>query len=308
MKIQLLTILIPVYNESDCLQILYERLQLLSEKLSCAVQILFVNDGSTDDTLLKIKEFQEKDNRITFVDLSRNYGKEVALSAGINYTKGDALVIIDADLQDPPELIPEMLLGIEEGYDDVYAQRTNRKGETWLKRFSSKVYYKWMEKLSDIPIQKDTGDFRMFSSRAISAIKQIQEKERNMKGLFSYIGLRKKVIYYERDARIAGSTKWNYWQLFQLAIKGLTSFSIIPLRIVSLIGSIVSFSAFVYLIKVLTKALLYGDEVAGYPSLMSTLLFVSGVILLALGVMGEYIGIIYKETKNRPLYFINEIG
>lgn len=308
MKVQLLTILIPVYNESDCLQILYERLQLLSEKLSCAVQILFVNDGSTDDTLLKIKEFQEKDNRITFVDLSRNYGKEVALSAGIDYTKGDALVIIDADLQDPPELIPEMLLGIEEGYDDVYAQRTNRKGETWLKRFSSKVYYKWMEKLSDIPIQKDTGDFRMFSSRAISAIKQIQEKERNMKGLFSYIGLRKKVIYYERDARIAGSTKWNYWQLFQLAIKGLTSFSIIPLRIVSLIGSIVSFSAFVYLIKVLTKALLYGDEVAGYPSLMSTLLFVSGVILLALGVMGEYIGIIYKETKNRPLYFINEIG
>ncbi|MBQ7823688.1 MAG: glycosyltransferase family 2 protein [Bacteroidaceae bacterium] len=305
---QLLTILIPVYNESDCLQILYERLQLLSEKLSCAVQILFVNDGSTDDTLLKIKEFQEKDNRITFVDLSRNYGKEIALSAGIDYTKGDALVIIDADLQDPPELIPEMLLGIEEGYDDVYAQRTNRKGETWLKRFSSKVYYKWMEKLSDIPIQKDTGDFRMFSSRAISAIKQIQEKERNMKGLFSYIGLRKKVIYYERDARIAGSTKWNYWQLFQLAIKGLTSFSIIPLRIVSLIGSIVSFSAFVYLIKVLTKALLYGDEVAGYPSLMSTLLFVSGVILLALGVMGEYIGIIYKETKNRPLYFINEIG
>lgn len=308
MKTQLLTILIPVYNESDCLQILYERLQLLSEKLSCAVQILFVNDGSTDDTLLKIKEFQEKDNRITFVDLSRNYGKEVALSAGIDYTKGDALVIIDADLQDPPELIPEMLLGIEEGYDDVYAQRTNRKGETWLKRFSSKIYYKWMEKLSDIPIQKDTGDFRMFSSRAISAIKQIQEKERNMKGLFSYIGLRKKVIYYERDARIAGSTKWNYWQLFQLAIKGLTSFSIIPLRIVSLIGSIVSFSAFVYLIKVLTKALLYGDEVAGYPSLMSTLLFVSGVILLALGVMGEYIGIIYKETKNRPLYFINEIG
>lgn len=308
MKIQLLTILIPVYNESDCLQILYERLQLLSEKLSCAVQILFVNDGSTDDTLLKIKEFQEKDNRITFVDLSRNYGKEVALSAGIDYTKGDALVIIDADLQDPPELIPEMLLGIEEGYDDVYAQRTNRKGETWLKRFSSKVYYKWMEKLSDIPIQKDTGDFRMFSSRAISAIKQIQEKERNMKGLFSYIGLRKKVIYYERDARIAGSTKWNYWQLFQLAIKGLTSFSIIPLRIVSIIGSIVSFSAFVYLIKVLVKALLYGDKVAGYPSLMSTLLFVSGVILLALGVMGEYIGIIYKETKNRPLYFINEIG
>ena len=194
MKVQLLTILIPVYNESDCLQILYERLQLLSKKLSCAVQILFVNDGSTDDTLLKIKEFQEKDNRITFVDLSRNYGKEIALSAGIDYTKGDALVIIDADLQDPPELIPEMLLGIEEGYDDVYAQRTNRKGETWLKRFSSKVYYKWMEKLSDIPIQKDTGDFRMFSSRAISAIKQIQEKERNMKGLFSYIGLRKKLI------------------------------------------------------------------------------------------------------------------
>lgn len=308
MKTQLLTILIPVYNESDCLQILYERLQLLSEKLSCAVQILFVNDGSTDDTLLKIKEFQKKDNRIAFIDLSRNYGKETALSAGIDYTKGDALVIIDADLQDPPELIPEMLRGIENGYDDVYAQRINRKGETWLKRFTSKVYYRWLEKLSDIPIQKDTGDFRMFSSRAIFAIKQIQEKERNMKGLFSYIGLRKKVIYYERDARIAGSTKWNYWQLLQLAIKGLTSFSVIPLRIVSLIGCIVSFSAFFYLIKVLTKALLYGDEVAGYPSLMSTLLFVSGVTLLALGVIGEYIGIIYKETKSRPLYFINEIG
>ena len=308
MKTQLLTILIPVYNESECLQILYERLQLLTQKLSCAVQILFVNDGSTDDTLLKIKDIQAKDNRIAFIDLSRNYGKEIALSAGIDYTKGDALVIIDADLQDPPELIPEMLHGIEEGYDDVYAQRISRKGETWLKRFTSKVYYKWLEKLSDIPIQKDTGDFRMFSSRAIVAIKQIQEKERNMKGLFSYIGLRKKVIYYERDARIAGSTKWNYWQLFQLAIKGLTSFSVIPLRIVSFIGGLVSFSAFVYLMKVVVKALLYGDEVTGYPSLMSTLLFVSGVILLALGVMGEYIGIIYKETKNRPLYFINEIG
>ncbi len=306
MKPQLLSILIPVYNESDCIKILHERLCKVIDKLSCPSEILFINDGSRDDTLTQIQNLQKQDSRIRYIDLSRNYGKEIAMSAGIDYIQGDALVIIDADLQDPPELIPEMLKELEKGYDDIYAQRINRKGESWLKRSTSKIYYTLLEKLSDIPILKDTGDFRMFNKQSIDALRNIKENERNMKGLFSYIGFCKKAMYYEREVRIAGKTKWNYWQLIQLAIKGLTSFSTLPLRIVSIFGFIISTVALLYFIKVLMKSLIQGDPVAGYPSLMCAILFLGGFILLALGIIGEYLGIIYKETKRRPLYYIKE--
>lgn len=195
---------------------------------------------------------------------------------------------------------------IENGYDDVYACRTSRKGETHFKCWSAKTYYRWLHYLSDIPIQEDTGDFRMFSEKAICALRQLKECERNMKGLFSFIGLKKKAIYYERNPRIAGKTKWNYLKLFDLAIKGFTSFSILPLRFVSFLGSIVSIIAFIYLIVVVSKALLYGDPVAGYPSLMAVQLFLGGSIMLALGIIGEYLGIVYNETKKRPIYYVNE--
>jgi len=215
-------------------------------------------------------------------------------------------VIIDAALQDPPELIPLMFEELQKGYGDVYAYRLKRKGETWLKKWTSRTYYRMLKRLSDIPVQDNTGDFRMFSSKAIQALRSLKEHERNMKGLFSYIGFNKKPIYYESDPRIAGRTKWNYLKLTDLAVKGLTSFSTIPLRIISVTGIFISFFAFVYLVFVVAKALLYGDPVVGYPSLMSVLLFLGGAILLSLGIIGEYLGIIYKETKRRPAYFVNE--
>ncbi len=306
MKTNLLTVLVPVYNEEECLHSLYDRLQKMMVRLPCEVELLFVNDGSTDRSLELVRFLQQRDTRISCVDLSRNFGKERALSAGIDYAQGDALVIIDADLQDPPELIPRMLEEIENGYDDVYACRSSRQGETWFKRWTSKVYYRWLHHLSDIPVQVDTGDFRMFSAKALRALRRLKESERNMKGLFSYIGMRKKAVYYDRDPRVAGATKWSFWKLFDLAIKGLTSFSVLPLRFVSFLGGIVSVAAFVFLLVVVCKAVFYGDPVAGYPSLMAVQLFLGGSILLALGVIGEYLGIVYNETKRRPVYYVNE--
>ena len=302
----LLSILIPVHNESECILLLYDRLTEVAKELPCEVEFLFVNDGSSDNSLSVIRELHDKDSRIACIDLSRNFGKEIALCAGIDYIQGDALVIIDADLQHPPELIPEMLEELEKGYDDVYACRTNRKTETRVKKWSATIYYKVLKNLSNFPVQENAGDFRMFSKRAIAALRELKENERNMKGLFSYIGFNKKPVYYEPEPRIAGKTKWNYLQLTHLAIKGLTSFSTIPLRIISIIGGIVSLFAFVYLSIIIIKALLWGDPVAGYPSLMSVLLFMGGVILLALGIIGEYIGIIYNETKKRPAFFVKE--
>jgi glycosyltransferase involved in cell wall biosynthesis len=303
---RLLSILIPVYNESECPPMLYERLNMVASQLPCEVEMLFVNDGSTDGTLGIIRAWQQSDARISWLDLSRNFGKETAICAGIDYIRGDALVIIDADLQDPPEMIPQMLRELENGYDDVYACRTSRKGETWFKQWTSKMYYRSLKKLSNIPVQENTGDFRMFSAGAIVALRELKERERNMKGLFSFIGFRKKALYYERDSRVAGRTKWNYFSLVNLAVKGLTSFSTVPLRAISITGFTVSILAFVYLAIVLFKALLWGDPVGGYPSLMCVILFLGGITLLALGIIGEYLGIIYSETKKRPVYYVNE--
>lgn len=305
-KVKLLTVMIPVFNEEECIAGLYEKLDLVSKELACNCEFLFVNDGSTDSTLQIIQEIQAKDKRICIVDLSRNYGKEIAMTAGLDYLKGDTLVIIDADLQDNPSLLPLMLKEIEKGYDDVYAQRTSRKGETWLKKATSRWYYKTLASLSSVAIQKDTGDFRMLSSKAIRALRQFGENERNMKGLFSFIGFKKKAIYFERDKRVAGKTKWNYFKLFNLAVRGITSFSTKPLRMISITGIVISLVSFVFLIKIVFKAIFYGDPVAGYPSLMSTILFLGGLQLLSIGVLGEYLGVIFSETKKRPIYFINE--
>lgn len=305
-KVNYLTIMIPVYNEEECIDELYGRLLSVSSSISPKCEFLFVNDGSTDRTLSLLIELKEKDERVSVVDLSRNYGKEIAMTAGLDYMRGDTLVIIDADLQDNPELLPEMLKEIENGYDDVYAQRISRKGETWLKKTTSYWYYRILAYMSTVPIQKDTGDFRMLSTKAIEALRTLKEKERNMKGLFSFIGFKKKAIYYERDERIAGKTKWNYFKLINLAIRGITAFSIKPLRIISIVGILVSLFSFLFLVKVIFKALIYGDAVAGYPSMMTAILFLGGLQLLAIGVLGEYLGIIFSETKKRPIYFIND--
>jgi glycosyltransferase involved in cell wall biosynthesis len=274
--------------------------------MDCKAEILFVNDGSNDDSLQIILELQSHDERISYVDLARNFGKEAAVRAGIDFAKGDALVIIDADLQDPPELIPQMLAEIRNGYDDVYACRRSRQGETTLKKLTSRLYYSTLRALSDIDIQANTGDYRMFSHRALRALQALPERELNMKYLFSHIGYSKKAIPYDRDQRFAGRTKWNYRKLLNLAVKGFTSSSTLPLRIISLIGCAVSFGAFIYLIIVIFKALIYGDPVGGYPSLMSVLLFLGGLILLSLGVIGEYIAVIFNEVKQRPVYWVKE--
>jgi len=305
-KVKLLTVMIPIFNEEECVIGLYEKLDEVSKILSCNCEFLFINDGSTDNTLQLIKQIQVTDKRLSIVDLSRNYGKEIAMTAGLDYLKGDTLVIIDADLQDNPKLLPLMLQEIENGYDDVYAQRTSRKGETWLKKATSRWYYKTLASMSSVAIQKDTGDFRMLSSKAIRALRQFGENERNMKGLFSFIGFKKKAIYYERDERMAGKTKWNYFKLFNLAVRGITSFSTKPLRMISITGIVISLVSFVFLIKIVFKAIFYGDPVAGYPSIMSTILFLGGLQLLSIGVLGEYLGIIFSETKKRPIYFIND--
>ena len=305
-KVKLLTVMIPIFNEEECVVGLYEKLNAVSKSLSCNCEFLFINDGSTDSTLQLLQDIQTKDKRICIVDLSRNYGKEIAMTAGLDYLKGDTLVIIDADLQDNPALLPLMVQEIENGYDDVYAQRISRKGETWLKKTTSYWYYRILAYMSTVPIQKDTGDFRMLSTKAIEALRKLKEKERNMKGLFSFIGFKKKAIYYERDERIAGKTKWNYFKLINLAIRGITAFSIKPLRIISIVGILVSLFSFLFLVKVIFKALIYGDAVAGYPSMMTAILFLGGLQLLAIGVLGEYLGIIFSETKKRPIYFIND--
>ncbi|HJP81589.1 MAG TPA: glycosyltransferase family 2 protein [Candidatus Saccharimonadales bacterium] len=302
-----ISILIPAYNEEEVLQHLYERLGKLAENTpGYKFEFLFVNDGSRDRTMEIIKSYAKKDPRIAYVNLSRNFGKETAMIAGLDHVTGDATVIIDADLQDPPELIPKMLKYWEEGYDDVYARRKSRAGESWFKKFTSETFYKVLQKSTNVPIQQDTGDFRLLDRRCVEALKKFRESQRYTKGMFSWIGYKKKEILYDRDPRIAGETKWNYWKLINLAIDGITSFTTAPLRIASLFGMIVSFAAFIYILYLVIRTMLGHNDLAGYPSMMAVILFLGGVQLLSLGVIGEYIGRIFNETKQRPLYFVEE--
>jgi glycosyltransferase involved in cell wall biosynthesis len=302
-----ITILIPAYNEQEVLEPLYQRLgKLANDNKSYEFEFLFVNDGSRDKTLTFIKEYAESDDRVAYVDFSRNFGKEIAMIAGLDYATGDAVVIIDADLQDPPELIPQMIHYWEEGYDDIYAKRKSRKGESWLKKATSRLYYRMLQRATHIEIQQDTGDFRLLDRKCVEALKQLRESQRYTKGMFSWIGFKKKAIHYDRDPRAAGVTKWNYPKLVNFAIDGLTSFTTAPLRISTIAGFIVSFIAFIYIIVIVVRTLIYGIQAAGYPSLMAVMLFLGGVQLLSLGIIGEYIGRIFNETKGRPLYFVEE--
>lgn len=302
-----ISILIPAYNEEAVLEPLYHRLgKLANDNKSYDFEFLFVNDGSRDKTLEIIKDYAKTDHRVAYVNLSRNFGKEIAMIAGLDHVTGDATVIIDADLQDPPELIPEMIKYWQEGYDDVYARRVSREGETIIKKASSGLFYRILQKSTHIPIQIDTGDFRLLDRRCVEALKQFRESQRYTKGMFSWIGYRKKEITYKRDPRAAGETKWNYLRLINLAIDGITSFTTAPLRLSSVVGVIISLAAFVFIVVIIIKTLMFGDPVAGYPSLMAVILFLGGIQLLSLGIIGEYIGRIFIETKGRPLYFVEE--
>ena len=302
-----ISILIPAYNEEPVLDKLAKRLgKLADDNTDYEFEFLFVNDGSKDKTLDLIKQYAEKDPRVSFVNLSRNFGKEIGMIAGLDHVTGDATVVIDADLQDPPELIPEMIRLWEEGYDDVYAKRKSRDGESFLKKFSSKMYYRILQSLTRIEIQKDTGDFRLLDRRVVEALKQFRESQRNTKAMFSWVGFHKKEILYDRDARAAGETTFNYLKLAELAIDGITSFTTSPLRISTYIGVFVSIFTFIYLVILVIRTFFFGADLAGYPSTMAVILFLGGVQLLSLGIIGEYVGRIFNETKQRPLYLIEE--
>jgi glycosyltransferase involved in cell wall biosynthesis len=300
-----ITIMVPCYNEEETVPLFYDRIRPIIDRLDEPVELLFVNDGSTDGTLARIRELRERDPRVHYVDLSRNYGKEIAMAAGFDYARGDAVINIDCDLQDPPELIPEMIKYWKEGYDDVYAQRVSRRGESWLKRATAHAFYRLLSRLTSIPIPVDTGDYRLLSRRAVDALRTFRESQRYTKGLYSLVGFKKIAIPYEREPRAAGKTKWSYWKLLGLAVEGITTFTVMPLRISTFVGIFTSLASFIYIVYIVAKTLLYGVDFPGYASMASFVLFFGGLQLLALGILGEYVGRIFMETKRRPLYFVN---
>lgn len=298
-----LSVVVPAYNEEDVLPEFHRRLISVLEKVEGACEILYINDGSSDNTLKVINAFQ--DPRVAIIDLSRNFGKEIAMTAGLDHARGQAVIVIDADLQDPPELIPKFIEKWQEGYDVVYAKRTSRDGETVIKKVTAKLFYSVIQGVSRVKIPANTGDYRLLSRRAVEALKQLRETHRFMKGLFAWIGYPQVAVEYRRDPRFAGSTKWNYWQLWNFALEGITSFTINPLKIATYLGLITSAGSFSYALYIIYKTLVFGDPVQGYPSLMVVILFLGGVQLMSLGVIGEYLGRMFNETKHRPLYLIN---
>ena len=302
-----ISIIIPAYNEEESLPMLRDRIEKLMNSMeNYEFEILFVNDGSKDRTIEIIKKMREEDTRFNYVDFSRNFGKEIAMIAGLDYATGDCVIFMDADLQDPPELIPELVKYWKQGYDDVYAKRRSRKGETWLKKFTSKMYYKVLQKATRIEIQKDTGDFRLLDRRCVNALKKLRESERNTKSMFSWIGYKKKEVLYDRDPRIAGTTKWNYIKLIDLAIDGITSFTTSPLRLSTYIAIPTFLVLFVYFVYVIAKCFVIKQAIQAFQAIILLILFFSGVQILLFGIVGEYLGRIFNETKNRPLYLVNE--
>lgn len=303
---KMLSVVVPAYNEADVLPRFHERLAAVLGALPLSAEIVYVNDGSTDATHQVMRNLAERDGRIAIVELSRNFGKEIALTAGLDYARGDAVVVIDADLQDPPELIPELVRRWHEGYDVVYAKRIARDGESSFKKFTAYAFYRTIGRMSRVQIPRDTGDFRLLSRRAVQALAKLREQHRFMKGLFAWIGYPQVAVPYRREPRHAGETKWNYWRLWNFALEGITAFTTAPLRLATYLGLVTAIAAFVYAAIVVYKTLAFGDPVRGYPSLMVVVLFLGGVQLITIGIIGEYLGRMFDETKGRPLYLVQE--
>ncbi len=302
-----ITLLIPCYNEQEVLEQLWLRLNtILGEISAVSFEILFINDGSTDNTLHVIKKLAAQHPQISYLDLSRNFGKELAMIAGIDYADSDAVIIMDADLQHPPELIPEMIAYWKEGYDDVCAKRRQRTGESFIRRWAANTFYSLLQKISTIKIQEHVGDFRLLDRRCVEAIKLMRETQRYTKGIFSWIGYRKKEILFDSALRAAGTTKWSWLKLINLAIEGITSFTTFPLRLSSIAGLVISLISFAYMGWIIFNTLIFGDPVQGFPTLVSIILFLGGIQLIFLGVIGEYLARVFNETKRRPLYLVNE--
>ncbi len=304
-----ISILIPCHNEEKSLPLLYpELVKLMEGNPAYDWELMFVNDGSVDGTVQELQRLRATDQRVNYIDLSRNFGKEAAMLAGFDHVTGDCMVIIDADLQHPPTLIPEMIRWWEQGYDDVYAKRKTRGKESWLRKRLSLQFYKILQSSSRFDVLQNVGDFRLLDRSCINALRKMRESERYTKGMYSWIGFRKKDVEFEQGDRVAGESSWNYRQLFSFAIDGITSFTSAPLRVSTIVGFIVSLCAFIYMIYVFIKALFWGDPVQGYPTLVILILFLGGIQLLSLGIIGEYIGRIYNETKHRPDYIVREFN
>ena len=301
------SIIVPCHNESGSLQALYTRVRAVMDESGEPWEMICINDGSGDDTLLQLIALHRQDRRVRVIDLSRNFGKEAALTAGLDAAQGEAAIPLDADLQDPPELIPELLARWRDGFDVVNAVRLSREGESWLKRASAHVFYRIINRMSDVEIPPDTGDFRLLSRPVLEALQALPERRRFMKGLFAWVGFRSTNVYYHRAPRHAGKTTWSYWRLWNLALEGITSFSQVPLQLAAYLGFAVSLLAFLYAVWLVISTLVYGNPVKGYPSIMVTLLFLGGVQLMALGVIGEYLGRIYEESKHRPIYLVRQV-
>lgn len=304
---QVLSIVIPVYNEAEVLPLFYKRIYRALLTLNTAYELIFVDDGSVDGSVDYLAELSTHDPSIKILRLSRNFGKEAAVTAGIDHAQGTALIVIDADLQDPPEEIPRMVKAWQDGADVVCMKRLERQGETQLKRYSAHLFYRLLNRLSDVNIPEDTGDFRLMSRRAVDALKQLPERQRYMKGLFAWVGMPTVVLLYNREARGAGKTKWNYHALFGLAFEGITSFSTAPLRWATHLGLLTALFGILFGCWIVLKTLLFGEPVQGYPSLMAMITFLGGIQLLGLGIVGEYVGKTYLESKQRPIYLLSDV-
>ncbi len=303
----LLSIVCPAYNEADGLLDFHRAIRKSMAAIEQSFEVVFVNDGSTDQTLSLMKELRARHANTTIVDLSRNFGKEIALTAGLDAAVGDAVIAIDADLQDPPHVIAELIEGWREGYDVVYAQRRERHGESWLKKATASAFYRLMRRAGPVGLPENVGDFRLMSRKAVDAVCEMRERHRFMKGVFAWVGFPSKAVLYDRAPRAAGETKWNYWKLWNLSIEGITSSTLAPLKISTYLGFATAGFAFLTAIFFMVKTILFGDSVQGFPTLIIVMLFLGGIQLSVLGVIGEYLGRIFNETKNRPLYFANHV-
>lgn len=305
-KNPVLSVIVPAYNEQEVLAEFHGRTSDVLRETGYLYEIVYVNDGSSDATLSILRQLSDDDKHVALIDLSRNFGKEIAMSAGLDYATGDAIVIIDADLQDPPELIPDLIDKWRDGFDVVYAKRMVREGETWVKKVTAHLFYRIIQRMTNVQIPEDTGDFRLMSRRAVDSMKQLPERHRFMKGLYAWIGYPQTAVEYQREPRLAGQTKFNYWKLWNFALEGITSFTIAPLKLATYIGFLTAVGAFLFGLFIFAKTMILGGDLPGYPSLMVVILFLGGIQLISIGFIGEYVGRTYVEAKQRPLYIVNE--
>lgn len=303
----LLSVVIPVFNEELTVNECFNRVSGVLEKLNCRWQIIFVNDGSKDKTLELLKEIKQRESRITIIDLSRNFGHQLALTAGVDHAEGDAVVTIDADLQDPPELIPDMVALFKQGYDVIHARRRTRQGESFFKLFAAATFYRLMNALSDTDLPVAVGDFRLMSAKAARALTSMREHHRYVRGLVAWLGFKQTFLDYDRDARVAGGTHYTLIKMVRLSLDALTSFSVVPLRMASWLGFFCAFAFWLYFFYALYAKFVIKTAVLGWTSVVFLILGIGGFQLICLGIIGEYLGIMFAEVKNRPLYLINEL-